>query len=32
VVARRSTDRGANWTAPVTLSKPGEEATSPAVE
>ena len=32
VVARRSTDRGATWTAPVTLSKAGEEATSPAVE
>ncbi len=32
VVARRSTDRGATWTAPVTLSKAGEMATSPAVE
>jgi hypothetical protein len=32
VAARRSTDRGATWSAPVTLSKSGEEATSPAVE
>jgi hypothetical protein len=32
VSARRSTDRGASWSAPVALSKNGEEATSPAVE
>ena len=32
VSARRSTDRGATWSAPVALSKSGEEATSPAVE
>jgi hypothetical protein len=32
VEARRSTDRGQTWSAPVTLSAAGEEATAPAVE
>jgi hypothetical protein len=32
IEARRSTDRGATWSAPVILSKAGENATSPAAE
>ena len=32
IEARRSTDRGATWSAPVVLSKSGENATAPAVE
>ena len=32
VAVRRSTDAGRSWSAPLTLSKIGEEATSPAVE
>jgi hypothetical protein len=32
ISARRSTNQGATWTAPVTISATGSEATSPAVE
>ena len=32
ITARRSTNQGATWTAPVTISATGSEATSPAVE
>jgi hypothetical protein len=32
ITSRSSTDAGATWTAPVTLSVSGEEATSPAIE
>jgi hypothetical protein len=32
IEVRRSSDRGATWSGPVTLSKPGEMATSPAME
>jgi hypothetical protein len=32
VVARRSTNGGATWSAPVTLSAGGENAVTPAVE
>jgi hypothetical protein len=32
IAARRSTDRGTTWSAPVTLSVSGEEATAPAME
>ena len=32
IAARRSTDRGQTWSAPVTLSATGEEATAPAIE
>lgn len=32
IEARRSTNRGATWSAPVFLSKAGENATSPAAE
>lgn len=32
ISAVRSTDRGATWSAPVVLSKSGENATAPAVE
>jgi hypothetical protein len=32
ISARRSSDRGATWSAPVQLSASGEESTAPAVE
>ena len=32
ITVRRSTDKGKHWSAPLTLSTSGEEATSPAVE
>ena len=32
ITARRSTDAGATWAAPVTISASSEEATSPAIE
>jgi hypothetical protein len=32
IAARKSTNQGATWTAPVTISATGSEATSPAVE
>lgn len=32
ITARRSTDAGATWSAPVTLSVSGEEAVDPAIE
>ncbi|HEY7590678.1 MAG TPA: sialidase family protein [Candidatus Limnocylindrales bacterium] len=32
IEARSSTNRGRTWSAPVVLSKPGENATSPAAE
>jgi hypothetical protein len=32
ISARRSSDRGANWSTAVTLSTVGEESTAPAVE
>jgi hypothetical protein len=32
IAARRSTNQGVTWTAPVTISATGSEATSPAVE
>jgi hypothetical protein len=32
ITTRRSTDKGATWSSPVTLSVSGEEATAPAME
>ena len=32
IEARRSGDKGATWSGPVTLSKVGEESTAPAIE
>lgn len=32
ISARRSTDRGTTWSAPVVISTPGEQATDPMVE